>query len=333
MRLLNLCSTTILITSIFINGCAKSPEEKQLKLSRDVIEIVLEGIIEPVQEAQIIAPTSEKLKSVYVKNGAKVAKGDVLAEYDVQELKFAYRKALVDHEKTYISSRFYRINRVENKEHLANAKERVLKTYELYKTDNASLSELKSAEDAYLNILNTEYNAINAYKKEEYQNAKARSEALKDVEKTRLDVERARYNLAHGQLVAGISGYVTDLKMLPGQSVGQGDLVGKIIDIDNLNLKGNFSPGIYRYLKIDMPLDISCLTTPPFKTKGRIKRISPVIDSKTKRMTIDIPLKNNNYLLQPEDKCLISINMSRKEAETAGIVTDDSKVFIKSGVK
>jgi multidrug resistance efflux pump len=318
---------------ILIIGCARSPEEKELKLSRDVIEIVLEGVIEPAQEAQMLAPTSDKLKAVYVKNGTKVAKGEVIADYDIQELKIAYRKALVELDKSRISSRFDRLYRNENKEHLANAKERVTKTYELYKSNNASLSELKSAEDAYLSSQNTVHGENNAYRKEAFQNAKSRGEALKDVERARLDVEKAQYNLANARIVAGIPGYVTDLNMFPGQSVKQDDLVGRIIDIDNLNLKGNFSPGIFRYLIINMVVDVSCLTTPPYKIKGTIKRIAPVIDSKTKRMTFDIPLKNQNYLLQPGDKCTISINMSKKEAEAAGIVTDDTKVFIKSNAK
>jgi multidrug resistance efflux pump len=333
MRLLNLCAATILAFSVCIIGCAKNPEEKQIKLSKDVIEIVLEGVIEPTDEIQIFAPTTEKLKAVYVKNGAKVAKGDVIADYDIQEMKIAYRKAVIDQERARIASRYDRVAYNENKENIANAEDRVVKTHELYKTDNASLSELKYAEDAYLNIRNADINARNAYRREEYQNAKARSQALKDVERARLDVEKAQYNLAHGRIVAGISGYVTDLNMFPDKSVGQGEMVGKIIDIDNLNLKGNFSPGILRYLKVDMPVDISCLTTPPYKNKAMIKRISPVIDSKTRRMTIDIPLKNEHYLLQPGEKCVISINMSKKEAETAGIVTDDKKVFIRSYAK
>ena len=262
-----------------------------------------------------------------------MAKGEIIADYDIQELKDAYRRAVIEHEKARISSRYDRVARVENKENIANAKERVVKTYELYKTDNASLSELKSSEDAYLNIRNAEINAYNAYKREEYQNAKARSQAMKDVERARLDVEKAQYNLAHGRIAAGISGFITDLNISPEKSVGQGEVVGRIIDIDNLNLKGNFSTGILRYMKVDMPVDVSCLTTPPYKTKGVVKRVVPVIDSKTRRMTIDIPLKNEKYLLQPGDKCVISINMSRKEAETAGIVTDEKKVIIRSEVK
>jgi multidrug resistance efflux pump len=333
MKFLSVFFIVFTVTTLLLVGCAKSPEEKELKKSKDKLEIVLEGVIEPSRESKVIARQSEKIKAVNVKNGERVTKGQSLGNFDEYEAKHAYRKALVEYEKAKISARHYRTAYAENNESLANSKERILNTYALYKADNASLSELKNAEDAYLNLLHSE--KIRRYNsdKEWSEASKSTNLAAKDIERARLEVERSRYNYAQVRIESPIAGYITDLKMYPDQAVSQGEMIARVIDIDNVNLKGSFSPGIYSYLRKNLTLDVSCLTTPPYKTKGTIREISPVIDSETKRMRIDIPLVNPKYLLQPGDKCVISIEMSRKEAETAGIVTEDKKVFIKSGTK
>jgi multidrug resistance efflux pump len=333
MKVNRLFLILFLVSSVIPAGCAKSPEEKEIRKSRDTIEIVLDGIVEPSREAKIVAPVSEKITAVHVKNGRKVTRGQVIAEYDTYKLNLAYRKAMADYQKARVSSRYERPTYFENRELIANAKERVLKTYALYRNNNASLAELKSAEDAYLNILASELNSRNAVRREEYRTAKERAEAMKEVEKAALDVDKARYDYNHARITAMIDGYVTDMKLYPGQLLSNGEELGKIIDIDEVEVKGAFSPGVFRYLKRNMSVDISCMTTPPYKTKGFIRDISPVIDTESKRMSLYIPLKNQNYLLQPGDKALISIVLPRKDAEKAGIRTEEKKVNIRSEIK
>lgn len=314
-------------------GCAKSPEENELKRSSDRLEIVLEGMIEPSREAKVMSTLSEKVTALYVKNGAKVAVGQLLGTFDEFELKQAYRRAVIERDKARLSTRYYTTTHSVNKESLANAKERMVNTYRLYKTNNASLYELKNAEDAYYNLLNNERNVHYGGAKEQQEAIKSRKVAEKDVERASLEVERARNNYAQIRIVSPIAGYLTDLKVSPGQTVSQGETMAKVIDIEKVNLKGSFSPGIYGYLKKDMAVEVSCFTTPPYKAKGIIREISPVIDSESKRMRLDIPLENRQYLLQPGDKCVISIDMTKKQAAAAGIHTDDSKYLMKSDTK
>lgn len=325
----------LLAFSLMGCGCAKSPEEKEIRKSRDTVEIVLDGIVEPCREAKIVAPVSEKITAVYVKNGRKVNTGQVIAAYDTYKLEIAYRKALAEYRKARASSRYDRPDRFENRELIANAKERVLKTYALYRDNNASLAELKGAEDAYLTLLAADLNARNSLRREEFRNSKERQQALREVEKAALDVEKARYDCNHARILAMINGYVTDMKLYPGQILSNGEELGRIIDIDQVEIKGAFSPGVFRYLKKNMEVDVNCLTTPPHRTKAFIREISPVVDSETKRMSLYIPLKNPNYLLQPGDKALISIVLPRKEAEKAGIrmEKDEKSVNIKSDIK
>jgi multidrug efflux pump subunit AcrA (membrane-fusion protein) len=323
----------LLLLLLLASGCAKPPEEKSIRQSKDIMEIVLEGVVQPSQEQPLIAPLSERITAVSVKNGRKVARGQVIMEYDASSIRSDYRKALAEYEKKKISSKHYSPRYDGNRELLASARERVQKTYELYKGNSASLSELKSAEDAYLSILHSELNAERSRKKEEFDTAKSRDEAAKEVEKARLDLEKARSRLAHAALSAPIEGHVTDIRVTPGRNVSDGEVLGKIMNIDTVVLKGAFSPGIYGYLRENMTVDISCLTAPPFTTKGKVQEITPVIDSESKRMSLYVPIENRGYLLQPGDKCLITIVLPREKAEKGGIDTDADTVHIKSGIK
>jgi multidrug efflux pump subunit AcrA (membrane-fusion protein) len=319
--------------SLLATGCAKSPEEQELKKSGDKVEIVLEGVIEPSHEAKIVAQLSDKLKMVTVKNGSRVKQDQVIAEYFGDELHHSYRKAQLEYERAALAGRPMRGVSRPGKESLANAKERMLSTFELYRRDQASLAEVKGAEEAYLSLQRSEKDWVSSQSNEAAQAALTRAEASKDAQRARLEVERARQNYAQSRIVAPIAGYVTSLKAYPGQSTSQGEVLGSIMDIDQVNLKGSFSPGIYPYLKKGMQLEVSCLTTPPYNTKGVIQDIAPVIDAETKRMRLDIPLGNSKYLLQPGDKCVINIVVTQKEAAAAGLPAGEKKVVIRSETK
>lgn len=333
MKVIKLAGLGLLLGSFLAGGCVKSPEEQELRKSGDALEVVLEGVIEPRREAKIVAPLSGRLQSLAIKNGARVKNNQVLAEYHPGELMHAYRKAQVEYERTALSTRVITTPRVGNREALANAKERVVSTHELYRREKASLAEVKSAEDAYLNLSHGARDLERVQRVEELQAAKTRREAAKEVERSRLELDQARDALSRTRVLAPIGGYVTALKAYPEQSTSQGEVLGSIMDIDAVTLKGSFSPGIYPYLKKGMPMEVSCLTTPPYKTKAAVQEITPVIDPQTKRMTLEIPLQNGKYLLQPGDKCVISIVLSAKEAAAAGLAGDDKKIIIRSGTK
>jgi HlyD family secretion protein len=325
----------ILFVSYSLIGCAKPPEEKEIKKSKDTIEIVFEGIITPSKEEKLLAPISGKINKTYAEKGKKVTKNQRLAEFDRHELEVEYRKAKAEYEKTLVSGRYYEPEYSENRVIIHNAKERLLKTYDLYKANLASLAELKVAEDSYMNALAAEINRTQSNDKERFDIKKSQDQARKDMEKARLDIVMAKYNLAHSSIMSHIDGYLAEFKILEGQEISKGDYVGSVIDIDNVVLKGAISPGSYKYIKTGNSVDVSCITTPPLKLKGTISEVSPLIDPESGRMSLYIPLKNQDYLLQPGVKCLISKIMTKKQAEEVGIPTkeEEEKSHIKSDIK
>ncbi len=317
---------------IFLSAaCAKPPEEKELKKSKDTIEIVFEGIIVPSKEEKLISPISGKIRKIYFEKGKRVEQNQKIAEFDRYELEIEYKKARADYERAKISGVYYDPEYGGNRVIINNAKERLLKTYDLYRTNQASLAELKTAEDNYMNALTAEY-GVN---RERTQVEKSRNQSKKDIEKARLDMVKTKYNLDHSNIISPASGFLTELKISEGQNVSKGDLVGTVVNIEDIILKGAISPGTYKFLRPGTSVNISCITTPPLKTQGVISDISPIVDPETGRMSVYIPLKNQDYILQPGSKCLISKLMTKKQAETAGIKIEEGEdsTHIKSDLK
>jgi multidrug efflux pump subunit AcrA (membrane-fusion protein) len=324
----------VLFASYSLIGCAKPPEEKEIKKSKDTIEIVFEGIITPSKEEKLLSPISGKISNIYTDKGKRVEKNQRIAEFDKHELELDYRKAKAEYEKSIISDRYYEPQYYGNKVIINNAKERLLKTYDLYKTNMASLAELKAAEDGYINALTGELNRTQMDAKERFDIKKSQEQARKDMEKARLDMIMAKYNLGHSSITSHIDGYLADLIILEGQDLSKGEQVGSVIDIDNVILKGAISPGTYKYLKVGTSVNVSCVTVPPQNVKGIISDVSPIIDPESGRMSVYIPLKNPDYLLQPGVKCLVSFIMLTKQAEKIGIDTKEykDKAYIPSNI-
>jgi multidrug efflux pump subunit AcrA (membrane-fusion protein) len=325
----------VFILLIITLGCAKPPEEKEIKKSKDTIEIVFEGVIIPSKEEKLLSPISGKINRINLNKEKKVEKNQVIAEFDRRETELAYRKAKADYEKSLISAKYYNPVYPTNRVVIHNAKERLLKTYDLYKANMASLAELKTAEDNYVNALTGEMSRTQNIERAEFDRRKSEEESGKDIEKARLEMAKAKYDLEHSSVVAPIDGYLADFNVSDGQNLSKGDLIGRVIDIGDVFLKGAISPGTYKYLRVGTSVNVSCVTVPPVKVKGVISAMSPIVDPESGRMSVYIPLKNGDYLLQPGVKCLASFIMPRKKAEQMGIYTEqnEDKAHIKSQIK
>jgi multidrug efflux pump subunit AcrA (membrane-fusion protein) len=336
----NICTGSSIRILVFILiaislGCAKPPEEKEIKKSKDTIEIVFEGVITPAKEEKLLSPISGKISRINLNKEKKVEKNQVIVEFDREEMELAYRKARADYERSVIVARYYSPVYPVNRVIINNAKERLLKTYDLYKTDMASLAELKTAEDNYVSALTGEMRRTQDIERAEFDRRKAEEESRKDMEKARLDMAKAKYYLEHSNVVAPIDGYLADFDISVGQNLSKGEFIGRVVDIGDVFLKGAISPGTYKYLKVGTSVNVSCVTVPPVKAKAVISAMSPIVDPESGRMSLYIPLKNDDYFLQPGVKCLISFIMPRKKAEQMGIDTEqnEDKANIKSQIK
>ncbi len=311
------------------------PEKKEIKKSKNKIEIVFEGVIYPSKSHKIVSPISARIKKVYIQNGDSVKAGEKLIEFDDSNAQIDYKKALIDYKIAKIKAQkiytpFIAYN---TRVLIDNAKEKLLKIYLLYKKGYTSLSELKNAENEYENLINS----VNVQRNDFYSNSasrfKSQKEAEEAVKKALLEVERLRHILKYRYIKSPINGIVVGLKILSGTTVGQNDILGEIMNIDRVKLKGAFFPGTYRFLRVGMLAKVQCLTTPTYEGIGAIEKISPVVDPATGRMSLYMTLKNKNYILQPGTKCLITFTFKKKDVKAMGLDVESKKIYIRSKIK
>ncbi len=320
---------------VLVSCSVKPPEEKEIKKAKNKIEIVFEGVIYPSKSFKIVSPVSARIEKLYKHNGDRVKKGDRIIKFDMKSLEIEYRKALIDYKIARIKAETLGLGGFATQDRviLNNAKDRLLKTYNLYKHGFVSLSELKKAEDWYESILDRVLTNERNYKALLLERKKREKEAEENVKKAYLGLKKIENELRFEYIKSPMSGFLVNLKVNQGDFVGRNDVLGEVINIDKVKLKGAFFPGTYRFLHVGMIGKVQCLTTPAYTGIGAIEEISPVVDPTTGRMSLYMTLKNKNYILQPGTKCLITFTFKRKDVEAMGIEVQSKKIYIRSQIK
>lgn len=199
----------------------KPPEYLTAMVERTDIEnaVLASGTLQGVKQVDVGAQVSGQLKSLKVKLGDKVKKGQWLAEIDPMLAQNSLRQALVNEEDLVAK-------RQATAAQLKDAKA----TYDRYKKlqpdDAISKQEYETAESNY---------------RVEEANLLSLNAQIKDA---RIQVETARVNLAYTHIVAPIDGYVVGIVTQEGQTVIAEQLAPvllKLADLDTMTVKAQVS--------------------------------------------------------------------------------------------
>jgi macrolide-specific efflux system membrane fusion protein len=199
----------------------KPPEYLTAMVERTDIEnaVLAAGILQGVKQVDVGAQVSGQLKSLKVKLGDKVKKGQWLAEIDPMLAQNSLRQALVNEE-----------NLVAKRQATAAQLKDAKATYDRYRKlqpdDAISKQEYETAESNY---------------RVEEANLLSLNAQIKDA---RIQVETARVNLAYTHIVAPIDGYVVGIVTQEGQTVIAEQLAPvllKLADLDTMTVKAQVS--------------------------------------------------------------------------------------------
>ncbi|MGF6400773.1 macrolide-specific efflux system membrane fusion protein [Pseudomonas frederiksbergensis] len=199
----------------------KPPEYLTATVERTDIEnaVLAAGILQGVKQVDVGAQVSGQLKSLKVKLGDKVKKGQWLAEIDPMLAQNSLRQAQVNEE-----------NLVAKKQATAAQLKDAKATYDRYRKlqpdDAISKQEYETAESNY---------------KVQAANLLSLDAQIKDA---RIQVETARVNLAYTHIVAPIDGYVVGVVTQEGQTVIAEQLAPvllKLADLDTMTVKAQVS--------------------------------------------------------------------------------------------
>lgn len=223
-RKIAIVSTLVVVAGLIFYSTqspGKPPQYLTATVERGDIEnaVLAAGILQGVKQVDVGAQVSGQLKSLKVKLGDKVTKGQWLAEIDPVVLQNALRQSQVNEE-----------NLVAKKRATAAQLKDAKATYDRYKRlqpdDAISKQEYETAESNY-QVQSANLLSLDAQ--------------IKDA---RIQIETARVNLAYTHIVAPIDGYVVGVVTQEGQTVIAQQLAPvllKLADLDTMTVKAQVS--------------------------------------------------------------------------------------------
>jgi HlyD family secretion protein len=181
----------------------------ELAQKRTIIETVsASGKIQPELEVKISPDVSGEVVELYVKEGDKVKKGDLLAKIkpDIYESSYEQMVATMNSQKANEANAKARLAQV--KAQFINAKSTYERNETLYKQNAISQSEYDAAKAAYEVAKEAVAAAEEAYKGAQYQ-----------AQSTGASVKQAKENLSKTSVVSPVDGTISKLSVEKGERV------------------------------------------------------------------------------------------------------------------
>jgi membrane fusion protein, multidrug efflux system len=131
--------------------------------------------------------------------------------------------------------------------------------------------------------------------------------------KARLD--ELQITLGNTVIMSPVNGFVSRRTVDPGAFVSQSAPVVDVVDITRVRLVANIVERDLKRLQPGNPTEVQVDAFPGETFKGRIARVSPVLDPTTRTAPIEIEIPNPSYRLLPGMYARVGISTgSRKEA-------------------
>ena len=209
------------LTIYTVQAPADAPQYLTATAERSDIEnaVLATGLLEGVKQVDVGAQVSGQLKSLKVKVGDKVKKGQWLAEIDPLILQNTLRKAEVDEENLQAQRRATAAQLKETKS--------VYERYQgLQEDESVSRQDFETAESNY-----------------EVQRANLMSLDAQ-IKSAHIQIDTAKINLAYTRIVAPIDGDVVGIVTQEGQTVIASQLAPvllKLADLDTMTVKAQVS--------------------------------------------------------------------------------------------
>ncbi|EKT61852.1 macrolide transporter subunit MacA [Providencia burhodogranariea DSM 19968] len=242
-------------TTVFFWGSEKKEEFQTIAVTRGDLnkQVQSTGKLNAVRTVDVGAQVSGQLQTLYVKEGDKVRKGDLLAVIDPQK---AQNEVTESQERSHELQANLALARAELK--FAQA------TYQR----QLSLSKLQAVSKQDLDQAETEVNV----KKAQVANFEAQ------IKRNLATLNTARTNLTYTQITAPMDGTVTSIKTLEGQTViavQQAPTILTLADLNTMMVKAEVSEADVIYLKPGQQASFTVLGAPNKRFSGVLKDILP----------------------------------------------------------
>ncbi|QKZ05037.1 MULTISPECIES: macrolide transporter subunit MacA [Pseudomonas] len=222
-----------------VGGPQKPPTYITAQVQRNDIEnaVLATGVLEGIKQVDVGAQVSGQLKSLKIKLGDKVRKGQWLAEIDPLVLRNTLRQAEVDEEKL-------QAERMSTKVQMDQAKRLFERYKDLQADESISRQDYDNAQSDY-----------------EVQQANLRSLDAQ-IKSAQVQIDTAKVNLGYTRIIAPIDGDVVGIVTQEGQTVIANQLAPvllKLADLDTMTIKAQVSEADVIHISPGQPVYFTIL--------------------------------------------------------------------------
>jgi HlyD family secretion protein len=256
------------------------------------------------QTVDIAPKTGGRVETVTVQLGDRVRRNQVLAKIEDREIVEQVRQAEASQEVSKATIR-------QREADLQVAQVNFDRSKNLYERQLLAKQALDDAESRYLAALAQ----IDLAKAQQSQ--------------TQARLDELKINLQNTNVVSPVDGFVAKRNVDPGAMVSQNVPIASVVDISKLRLVANVVEKDLRMVNTGDNAEVEVDAYPGEKFKGRIARVSPVLDPATRTAPMEVEIPNQDYKLKPGMYARINLTVEERKgtlvAPKRAIIDFDSK--------
>ncbi len=268
---------------------------KTIKLGELVLRLRSPG--EAVTDRITIIKTgvSGKIGALHVKEGRSVQKGELLVELDNREFQLEVERAEASRLKILseliLDNQFAEKNTPENasfNKKIEDEKKIYERVSQQYQQGLVTEEEFESASKKFEKVMIESGN-----KKDDI------IAATKGLTQQEINVKKARLNLEKTRITAPFSGIITDIKVSEQQQVPAAAELFTLVNTERITVHAQVLESEIGIMRAGREVDLFFSAFPDEVIKGKVKVVSPIVNSEDKTCKVIISIENSGVVLKP----------------------------------
>jgi len=132
-------------------------------------------------------------------------------------------------------------------------------------------------------------------------------------EQSNARLEELRINLANTRIVSPVDGFVGARNLDPGASASPNQPVVSVVDISIVRLVANLVEKDLRRVAGGTPARVDVDAFPGESFRGRVARVAPVLDPQTRTAQMEVEIPNPSYRLKPGMYARVALEVGRRD--------------------
>lgn len=275
-------------------------------------ELKFTGNIEAKTEVQVYPKITAKIEEIKVDSGDSIKRGDVIALLESDELRA--QLAQTEAALAVVQAKWSQIEVGAREEELAQAEDLVAKARAnlkdaennygrmkaLYHRGTIAIRQFEAAELTYT-VAKAELNSA-VERLEMLREGATREErqALQaQVNQAKATLDLARIRLSYARITSPIDGTISERFLDPGNLAVPARPLVTIVQMDTVKVVVYFPEDLIRYMAPGIGAQLTVAAYPDKLFSGRIDKVSPTLNPKTRMFDAEIEVLNKGGLLRP----------------------------------